>query len=159
MGVKMDDNLNDRTTDTFINSEIENFINYRLFFNLSATDLQKNELKEIVKDTFLQIARFDKKDLISTIANVEFINLKHKEDLYGESGGSTGRSSLKSYIIYFVPHGYSDTVKKLVLAHELAHCFLGHPFKENIHIPDEIRNQREEEAKNKIMEWGFEEGH
>jgi len=140
--------------------DIENFLNYGIFFNLLSTEKEKEEVVGLVRETCERIEEKNHGDMVVVLGNIEYIVYKKIIDNYGEHyGGETGPLIFKNYckcfIVYFSPLAVARSRNKqlFALAHEFAHAYFGHPFESD--QTSTQKEEREKQAQQKAIEWGF----
>ena len=137
------------------------FLNSCIYFNSSAGEKEKEDVKSLVLQTCQQIEKKNAGEIVEVLGNIEFIIYKPIE---GDSvdnidrspnGGVILKSCWRCFIIYYLPKGLQHRETQLyILAHEFAHAFYKHP----IYKPQPSRVEIEEldrKANEKAREWGF----
>lgn len=137
------------------------FCETSIFFNSSVSEQEKEDIKSLFMETCRRIEGINPSDIINVLGNIEFIIYKTIEgDNAGDvdrspDGGVTLRSCWRLLVIYYPLKRFTERETMLyILAHEFAHVFCQHPFR---NLPSSLSEklELEYEADTKAVEWGF----
>jgi len=138
------------------------FLNSCIFFNLSADEKDKDEVKSLILETYQQIERKNAEEIDEVINNIEFIIYKPIEgnneldnQTRSPDGGVIKKSCWRCFVIYYPLKRFQHRETQLyILAHEFAHAFYKHPI--NKPCPDSLELEKlDHETDAKAIEWGF----
>ncbi len=146
------------------------FLNSSIFFNSSASDKEKEEIKNLVLEACRRIEGKNQSDILQVLGNIEFIIYKPLEgdsiiDVNRNPNGGvtikceiekseTQKSCWRCFVIYYLREVKNRETQLFVLAHEFGHAFYQHPIINPRPSPSEL-DEFERAANEKAIEWGF----